>query len=151
MHQHNIDIDTNQLTRDDCLQLLMSYVLEPQLPKHTPVFIYDYPTSQAALATIRYDTPPVAERFEVYLNSIELANGFHELTDVDEQKKRFLHDQQTRIQHHKASVSIDQKFLSCLPHLPPCSGVALGIDRLLMLQLNTRHIREVISFDWPSL
>ena len=129
----------------------MSYVIEPKLGQESPVFVYDYPANQAALAKIRHGSPPVAERFEVYLQGIELANGFHELTDIKEQRKRFLEDQKNRKELNKDQLSIDQKFLSCLPHLPPCSGVALGIDRLLMHQLNTKNISDVISFDWHSL
>ncbi|WP_342219526.1 EF-P lysine aminoacylase EpmA [Rickettsiella endosymbiont of Miltochrista miniata] len=130
----------------DYLNFLMSHVIEPQLPKQL-VFIYDYPVTLAALAKIRGDTTSVAERFEVYLNGIELANGFHELSDANEQRLRFQNDLSTRAKHGYSPVPIDEYLLAALTHgLPECSGVALGIDRLLMLMAKMDEVAEVISF-----
>ncbi len=144
-----LDLATENLglnTIEDYLNFLMSHIIEPQLPKQL-VFIYDYPVSLAALAKIRSDTTPVAERFEVYLNGIELANGFHELSDANEQRLRFQNDLNTRARHGYSPVPIDEHLLAALTHgLPDCSGVALGIDRLLMLMAKANKLSEVISF-----
>lgn len=133
-------------TIPDYLNFLMAYVIEPQLPKSL-IFIYDYPVTLAGLAKIRSDTPPVAERFEVYWNGIELANGFHELGDAKEQRLRFMNDLTARALYHYERVPIDEYFLAALTHgFPHCAGVALGIDRLLLLITKMNKISEVISF-----
>ena len=133
-------------TIEDYLNFLMSHVIEPQLPKQL-VFIYDYPVTLAALAKVRSDTLPVAERFEIYLNGIELANGFHELSDANEQRLRFQNDLCVRARHGYLQVPIDEHLLAALAHeLPDCAGVALGIDRLLMLMTEMNEISQVISF-----
>lgn len=130
------------------LQVLMSELIEPQLMGDAPFFIYDYPASQAALAKIKKDESySVAERFEVYINGIELANGFHELCDANEQRLRFVKDLKKREQSKSELVPVDEKLLSALENgLPACAGVALGVDRLMMLALGKKHIQEVISF-----
>lgn len=131
---------------EDYLNFLMSHVIEPQLPKQL-VFIYDYPVTLAALAKIRSDVTPVAERFEVYLQGIELANGFHELNDVNEQRRRFQNDLNNRIKQNYPVVPVDEYLLAALTHgLPNCAGVALGIDRLLMLMSKKNKLSDVISF-----
>lgn len=134
------------LEKDDWLHLLMTHGIEPHLPKQ-PVFIYDFPASQAALARIRPGNPALAERFEVYVQGLELANGFHELSSASEQERRFRND---LIQREKAGYSlvpIDEHFLAALAHgLPDCAGVALGIDRLIMLAAEKNAIDEVIAF-----
>jgi lysyl-tRNA synthetase class 2 len=127
--------------------LLMSHCIEPQLGKTRPVFIFDFPTSQAALAKIRHDNPPVAERFEVYFQGIELANGYHELTDAIEQEKRFKADNQRRKAMQLPLIPADEHLLAALQKgFPECAGVALGIDRLVMLAIDAKIIGEVISF-----
>lgn len=132
---------------DSWLQLLMTHYIEPQLGRDQPTFVYDFPATQAALAKIRKDNQPVAERFEVYVNGVELANGFHELTDAKEQLARFEKDLVERKKLNYRSVPIDQLFLDALDYgLPNCAGVALGIDRLMMLAAKTNHIADVISF-----
>ncbi len=124
--------------------LLMSHVIEPRLGKDRPTFILNFPPSQAALAKIRDSHPPIAERFEVYFHQIELANGYHELCDPLEQKKRFDADNQRRQQLGLPNIPIDESLLAALTDgLPPCAGVALGIDRLIMLALNASSISEV--------
>ncbi len=140
-----VGVDVND--RNTWLELIMSHVIEPQLGYEKPLFIYDYPVTQAALAKIREDNPPVAERFEVYVQGKELANGFHELTDPDEQQRRFVKDLAYRRQHGLPEVKHDNKLIAALQAgLPACAGVALGIDRLVMLACQTHVIDEVISF-----
>lgn len=133
--------------RDTWLQLLMTHFIEPQLPINQATFIYDFPATQAALARIRPGNPSVAERFEVYVGSIELANGFHELTDVQEQRQRFLNDNKQRKESGCPEAPIDQHLLAALnAGLPNCAGVALGIDRLILLAAQAQALAEVISF-----
>lgn len=135
--------------RDLWLQILMTHLIEPFLGKEFPVFVYDYPASQAALAKIRSGPfSSVGERFEVYIQGLEIANGFHELTDAKEQRKRFKQDLIRRRQLRlSSSIPIDEYFLQALENgLPDCSGVALGIDRLVMLATKANHIHEVIAF-----
>lgn len=132
--------------RDTVLQLLFCFAIEPVIANKRPCFIYNFPASQAALARISPDDSRVAERFEVYYKGIELANGFHELSDAKEQLKRFEQDNQKRQQKNLPEMPIDMTFIDSLPHLPNCAGVALGIDRLIMLALNVDHIDEVLSF-----
>jgi lysyl-tRNA synthetase class 2 len=135
--------------RDNWLELLMSQVIEPALPANTPVFIYDFPASQASLAQIRHDEYPVAERFELYLNGMELANGFHELSDASEQRQRFENDNRLRQQQGKQPVVIDDKLLAAIKAgLPDCAGVALGLDRLLMLLAGVKRLEDVLSFSF---
>ncbi|WP_454785605.1 elongation factor P--(R)-beta-lysine ligase [Legionella sp. WA2024007413] len=133
--------------RDQYLFLLMSHIVEPFLSKETaPVAVYNFPESQAALAKINQG---VAERFEVYYQGVELANGFHELTDATAQENRFTQDQMLRREKGFPSVEADQYLLQALKHgLPSCSGVALGIDRLLALALAQFEISQIISFDF---
>lgn len=133
--------------RDDWLSLLWTHLVEPQLgASGHPVFIYDYPATQGMLARIRPGTPPVAERFELYINGIELANGFQELQDADEQRARFERDLRRRAALGMPAMPVDERLLTALPHLPSCSGVALGIDRLLMVQSGARELAQVLSF-----
>ncbi|KTC92440.1 elongation factor P--(R)-beta-lysine ligase [Fluoribacter dumoffii] len=133
--------------RDQFLFLLMSHVVEPFLANEKePVAVYHFPASQASLAKTRNG---VAERFEVYYQGVELANGFHELTDADAQAKRFAQDQQLRREKGLPSMEADQYLLHALEHgLPACSGVALGIDRLLALALKQSEIAKIIAFDF---
>ncbi len=139
-----------ELNRDGWLDMIMSHKVEKALPKNQLVFIYNYPVSQAALAKLNTDDngQVIAERFEVYLNSLELANGYHELTDSEEQRQRFEKELKG------TDRLIDEKLLAamgdCDTGLPDCAGVAMGIDRILMLQLGLETIAEVISFDIKS-
>jgi len=140
--------------RDGWLAILMSYVVEPRLAAlNLPLFIYDFPASQAQLATIKSDRAGyrVAERFELYINGVELANGYNELCDADELHQRLEHDNQQRQQQNKASIPVDEHLLSAMRYgLPECSGVAMGFDRLLMLALDKPTIQEVQSFKFDS-
>lgn len=132
---------------DGWRDLLLSHVVQPQLGKERPAFIHDYPASQASLARIRPGPPDVAERFEYFIQGLELANGFHELVDVNEQRRRFDSDRARRQKIGVRDVPQDERLLAALESgLPPCSGVALGFDRLVMLAVGTRDIAEVLAF-----
>ncbi|MGP1958701.1 MAG: elongation factor P--(R)-beta-lysine ligase [Arsenophonus sp. NC-CH8-MAG3] len=133
--------------KDVLLQFLFTIGVEPNLGKNKPTVIYHFPASQAALAKISKEDHRVAERFEVYFNGIELANGFCELTDPEEQRKRFENDNKMRKEMGLSEQPIDERFLAALDNvIPDCSGVALGIDRLVMFMLNAEKISDVISF-----
>ncbi len=133
--------------RNGWLDLLLSHALEPHLGHGRPSFVHDWPADQAALARVRPGDPPLAERFEVYVEGIELANGYHELTDPVEQRRRFESDIETRRLAGLPEPPIDKHLLEALEHgLPDCAGVALGVDRLLMLAAGTRNIADVLAF-----
>jgi len=135
------------LARDDLLDLVLTHVIEPKLGHCQPTFIDDYPASQASLARIRDGDPPLAERFEVFAEGVELANGYHELVDAAEQRRRFEADIQKRESQNLPSVPIDERLLAALEHgLPPCAGVALGVDRLVMLASGTCDIADILAF-----
>lgn len=141
--------DLSLAERDPWLDLLLTHCLQAHLGQAGRMtFLYDYPATQAALARIRPGDPPVAERFELYVQGIELANGFHELNDPQEQRRRFAQDNQQRRLRGQAMLVLDEYFLSSLAYLPPCSGVALGFDRLLMLAASQQQISEVVSFSF---
>lgn len=135
--------------KDQYLFLLMSHVVEPELGKeNVPVALYNFPPSQASLAKINQG---VAERFEVYFKGVELANGFHELTDVETQAKRFQCDLEMRKRQGLELPLPDEYLLQALSYgLPPCSGVALGIDRLLTLALQHSTIAETLAFSFSK-
>ena len=140
-----IGIDNN---KNAWLDILMTHVIEPALPKSCPVFIYDFPASQASLSRINGE---VAERFELYINGMELANGFHELTDAKEQRQRFENDNKQRRQDAKQVVTMDDNLLAALEGgLPDCAGVALGIDRLLMLVTGNKRLHQVVNFSFTT-
>jgi lysyl-tRNA synthetase class 2 len=143
--QTNLDIahENPDLLRD----LLLSHVVEPQLGRGRMTLLYDYPASQAALARLAPGNPPLAERFELYLDGIELANGFHELGDAGEQRQRIEHDRVRRAATGLPEVPVDAHLLSALrAGLPGCAGVALGFDRLAMLAAGAHSLEEVIAF-----
>jgi lysyl-tRNA synthetase class 2 len=140
------DIDPKGLTRDDWLDLLMTHLIQPSIPANRILLVYDYPVSQCALAKIRPGKPPVAERFEAYLGPLEMANGYHELTDPAEQRARFEADLDRRRARNAATPALDERLLAALPKLPPCAGVALGVDRLMMALLGTEKIGDVLAF-----
>lgn len=133
--------------RDVWLDLLMSHLIGPKLGRQSPCFVYDYPASQAALARLKPGQPAVAARFELYLDGIELANGFHELADAEEQRRRFKADNRTRAAQDLPQMPLDQHLLAALAHgLPDCAGVAVGVDRLIMLALGCERLDEVLAF-----
>ncbi|MBI3777663.1 MAG: EF-P lysine aminoacylase GenX [Gammaproteobacteria bacterium] len=127
--------------------LLLTHAVEPKLGQGRLTFIYDFPAAQASLARILPGEPPLAARFELYLNGIELANGFHELADADEQRARFERQLHARAAGGQAVVPVDERLLAALSEgLPDCAGVALGFDRLVMLAAGARSIAEVMAF-----
>lgn len=134
--------------RDEWLDVLMSLVVGPRLGRSGPTFLHDFPASQCALARVRPGDPPLAERFELFWQGIELANGFHELGDASEQRARFEADQHWRAERGRVVPPYDANLIAALGHgLPDCAGVALGLDRLLMLKLGLLEIAAVTSFD----
>ena len=133
--------------RDTLLQFLFTHVIEPTLGFGQPLFVHDFPASQAASAKIDPQNPNIALRFEVYIEGLECANGFEELMDISEQRRRFKQDNFKRKSIGLPKIAIDQRFLAALEAgLPPCSGVALGFDRLLMIKAKTKRIDDVIGF-----
>lgn len=135
------------LDRDGLLDLILTHRLESELGRDGMTFLYDYPPSQAALARVRSGEVPVAERFELYIDGVELANGFCELTDAAEQRRRFESDLVERRQLGLPLTPIDERFLAALSAgLPETAGVAIGLDRLLMVATGAKHIDEVLAF-----
>jgi len=143
-----VGIVAEGLQRDDWLDLLMTHRIQPHFPSDVLTVVHDWPASQAALARIRPGEPPVAERFELYLGAVELANGYHELGDAQEQRARFLNDLERRAARGQPCPPLDEALLQALPKMPPCAGVAVGIDRLLMAMANTPRIADVLAFEF---
>jgi lysyl-tRNA synthetase class 2 len=132
---------------DEWLDWILSALIAPRLPANGLTCVYDFPVTQAALAKVRHDSPSVAERFEVFWGGMELANGFQELTDAAEQRRRFEQDNARRRNRGSPAIHIDEYFLEALKAgLPECAGVALGVDRLLMAVTGAEHIRDVVAF-----
>lgn len=133
------------------LDLVLTHVIEPQLQSGA-WFVYDYPADQAALARVREDHPAVAERFELYVDGMELANGFQELTEVAEQRRRFERENQARVADKRAALPVDARFLDALASgMPDCAGVALGFDRLVMLATGRPRIADVMAFPFARI
>lgn len=140
-----IGLDAND--RDAWLNLLMSHCVQPALGTDRMCFVTDYPASQAALAKIKSTSPPVADRFELFINGIEIANGFNELLAAQEQNIRFEREQLQRRRQQKQTIPMDAYLIDALKHgLPPCSGVALGIDRLIMLMCSEIKLDQTFAF-----
>jgi lysyl-tRNA synthetase class 2 len=141
-----------QLDRDGWVDLLMGCVVEPTLCGECFYFVHGYPASQAALARIDPDDSRTAERFEVYAAGMELGNGYRELTDATEQLGRFQGDVRERARLGKAAVPFDKELVSALERgIPECSGVAVGMDRLLMLKCGCSHIAQVMPLSWEAI
>lgn len=139
--------DGLELDRNACLDLALASLVEPAFDPLRPTFVFDFPSSHAALARIRPGEPPVAERFELFLGGMELANGYRELADPQEQQSRFEADQAARRERGLPTPPLDGRLIAALAHgLPDCSGVALGFDRLLMIVAGVGHIDEVLAF-----
>jgi lysyl-tRNA synthetase class 2 len=146
-----VRVDPDGLTRDDWLDLLMTHRIQPAFVRDAVLVVHDYPASQCALARIREDADGlrVAERFELYLGPLELANGYHELLDADEQRQRFERDRGLRAARGQGAPPIDEALLAALEAgLPQCAGVALGIERLLMAMLGSERVADVLAFDF---
>ena len=133
--------------RDGWLDLLLVELVQPHLGQDGPTILYDYPASQAAMAKVREDSPPVAERYELYVSGIELANGYHELLDPAELGRRNQTANEQRAGDDKQFLPEESRLLSAMTHgLPPCCGVALGLDRLAMIATGAESIDEVLAF-----
>jgi len=133
--------------RDLLLDLLFVVRVQSSLGVDCPQIIYDYPASQAALARIRHGDPPVAERFELFVKGIELANGYHELLDAETLRERNRATNEQRRHVSKYTLPEESRLLDAMDHgLPPCVGVALGFDRLVMVTAGVKHIHEVLAF-----
>jgi len=146
----DIGIDPDGLERDDWLDLLMTHRIQPKFPRDRITVVSDFPASQCALARIRQDDPPVAERFEVYVGPYEVANGYHELNDAAEQRERFERDNAKRRARGAPEVAIDEPLLAALDRMPDCAGVAMGIERLLMVLAGTDAIADVLAFPFSE-
>jgi lysyl-tRNA synthetase class 2 len=147
----DVVVDPEGLVRDDWLDLLMTHRLQPGFDPSVMLVVHDWPATQCALARLRRgdDGIAVAERFELYLGPVELANGYHELADAAEQRARFGRDLAVRGDRGAPQPPLDEAFLAALAHgLPDCAGVALGVDRLLMAMLGTGRIADVLAFDF---
>jgi len=132
---------------NEWLDLLLSELIQPALPGEAFTVLHDFPPEQAALARIRPGNSPVAERFEIYLGQMELANGYQELTDAEEQLDRFQREAKLADSRGEERTALDMNLIAALNHgLPECSGVALGVDRLLMSCLKLDRIDAVLSF-----
>jgi lysyl-tRNA synthetase class 2 len=143
-----------QFSRDDrdaWLNLLLASVVEPRLKDLGGVFVHDYPASQCALARVRADDPPVAERFELYLDGIELCNGYQELTDADELSARMRRQADLRRSHGLSDLPTDSRLIAALrTGLPECAGVALGFDRLALWALGGNSLADVVAFPFET-
>ena len=135
------------IDRHGLLDLALGTAIVPRLPLDRLIYIYDFPAAQAALARLKDSTPPVAARFEVFVNGIELANGFAELTDADEQRARFEAEREARARLGRGSPPVDEALLGALTHgLPECAGVAVGIDRLVAVAAGLDSVSAAVSF-----
>jgi lysyl-tRNA synthetase class 2 len=132
--------------RDGSFDEIMVTAIEPGLPRDTPVILMDYPAELAALARLKPGDPTVGERFELYAGGLELANGFSELTDPGEQRARFHEANARRASAGLPFLPLPEPFLADLAKMPPSAGIALGIDRLIMLCADAERIDDVIAF-----
>lgn len=132
--------------RSGILDFLFGIITQEEFAAAGPYFVYDFPECQAALARIRQDEFVIAERFELIINGMEIANGFQELNDSDEQRQRFMRENAVRIANNLAEIALDERLLAALDFLPDCSGVAIGLDRLLMCMTRKQLIEDVLAF-----
>ncbi len=130
----------------DSFDEVLTREVEPRLGRRQPVFIIDYPAVLASLASLHPDNPALAQRFELYISGMELANGFTELNDADEQRRRFVREMELICAQGREPTPMPESFLADLSHMPPASGIAMGLDRLLMINCGSRCIDEVTAF-----
>lgn len=153
LKKHDIEGDwiNSEVNKDILLQVAFSEIIEPVIGRDCPVFVYDFPASQASLAKISDKDSRVASRFECYYKGVELANGFDELSSASEQLQRFQEDNEHRKSLNRQARVVDRRFIAALENgLPQCAGVALGIDRLVMLALDMNDIKSSITFNIES-
>jgi len=151
---HELRPDTsfaNDVSWDDAFFSVFLNAVEPHLGAERPTFLHEYPVSMAALSKASARDPRYAERFELYVGGLELANAFTELTDADEQRRRLLEEQELREKLGRAQYGLDEDFLLALGHMPDAGGIALGVDRLVMLLLGEEDIRHVLAFPADGL
>ncbi len=139
-------ISTKEAFLQDLFDEVMVREIEPRLGTERPTFLYDYPSERRSLARLKKEDPSVAERFELYLGGLEIANGFSELIDPEEQRKVFQSEMEVRQSMGKKMYPMPEKFLDELQTMPPSAGIALGVDRLVMVFLNAERIDEVVAF-----
>ncbi len=139
-------IPLGEALKKDLFDEIMVEEIEPRLGWGKPTFLFDYPASMAALARLREDNKAVAERFEIYIGGLELANGFSELNDAREQRTRFEEECRRRADSHRPVYPLPEKFLDALPSMPDAAGIALGLDRLAMILTNSSNIDQVVAF-----
>ncbi|MDP2969211.1 MAG: EF-P lysine aminoacylase EpmA [Deltaproteobacteria bacterium] len=144
-------ISAKEALRQDLFDEVMVQDIEPRLGIQKPTFLYDYPSERRSLARLKKEDPTVAERFELYLGGLEIANAFSELTDAEEQRKVFHVEAEVRRSLEKPIYPMPEKFLDELENLPPSAGIALGVDRLVMVLLNAKTIDEVVAFSPEEL
>jgi lysyl-tRNA synthetase class 2 len=148
--RHDIRCEA-KLDRDAKLDLLMGLIVGPRLGRAAPCFIHDYPASQAALARLKPGFPSVAARFELYLDGLELANGFHELVQPKEQRARFNRDLALRGERRQALPPLDENLLAALEAgMPDCAGVALGFDRLVAIAIGSERLADAMAFHFDN-
>ena len=145
LEKHGVDVPRG-LRHNAVLDLAFGTAVLASFDGNAVTFVYDYPASQAALARLKPTTPPVAARFEAFCGGIELANGFHELNDASEQRRRFVGDVETRRAGGRDAPPLDEQLLRALPSLPDCAGVALGFDRLVALATGHGELESVLAF-----
>jgi elongation factor P--(R)-beta-lysine ligase len=133
-------------TFDDVFFRVMLDAVEPRIGLARPTYLVDWPASMAALARVKPDAPRLAERFELYAGSLELANGYSELTDASEQRRRLLEEQETRRRLGRPVHPVDERFVEAVGRMPEAGGVAVGLDRLLMLLVGAQAIDDVLLF-----
>lgn len=154
--ENNIEIPQGLTVDDDVndwLDWLLTQKVLPSFAKDSFTFVFDYPAAQCALAKIVLNEQrvPVAKRFELFFGEMELANGFHELTDAEEQLSRFQCENQVRKKNGIKATEIDENFIAALASgLPECAGVAVGLDRLLMVKAACTRIDQVLTFSWQN-
>ncbi len=151
MDQHQLDVECGLtgLDHSAMLDVLMTHCIEPTFAEDSLTVVYDYPAEQKSLASLSSDEVSVAQRFEVYLGAVELGNGYQEQTDADINTDVLESDWKKRKAKGMESIPVDEHFLAAIREgLPMCSGVAIGLDRLLMCKLNKKNLQEVISFPW---
>jgi lysyl-tRNA synthetase class 2 len=135
----------NEALASNCFEEILTDEVEPHLGKKKPTFLTEYPSSLAALARTKPGMPQVAERFELYIDGLELANAFSELTDPEEQRSRFEKDEELRRTAGKTPYPLPEKFLAELENMPEAAGIALGLDRLIMLITGAEKIDDVVA------
>lgn len=140
------DVSMEKALSEDRFDEIMGLEIEPELGFKHPVFLYDYPAEKSSLARLKKNDNRYAERFELYIAGLELCNGFSELADPVEQRRRFSDEQKIRAEHNKALYPLPEKFLKSLENFPPSAGIAVGIDRLIMLLTDSVSVDDVVAF-----